>query len=278
MLFRLLQLRKAFSPMNVTEFGMVTDDKLLQSQKASLQILVTEFGMVMEVRLLQPLKVEFQMHEMLDGMFTDFKLLQPENAPFSISTTEEGIVIEIRSLQSAKAPGKIHKTLDGITNEVNPLQFANPQSSITVDGIVEFLQPATNCLPLPCKIALQLSRESKTGLLLSTTIFVRLAHSPKTLRPILLTLAGIYTDVKPLPKKALSPMLVTLDGKTVFLQPRNRLLSSVFMIALQLSRESYTGLLLSTEMLARLLHPKKASPAMLETLEGMFNDTILLQP
>ena len=42
--------------MEVTEFGMVTDERLLQSLKALPPMEVTEFGMVTDVRPVQPLK------------------------------------------------------------------------------------------------------------------------------------------------------------------------------------------------------------------------------
>ena len=48
-----LQPEKAFSPINVTEFGIVTDVKPLQLEKAPSLILVTEFGMVIDVKPLQ---------------------------------------------------------------------------------------------------------------------------------------------------------------------------------------------------------------------------------
>ena len=50
---RLLQLRKAHFPIEVTELGMVTDVRLRQPEKAASPIEVTEFGMVTDVRLLQ---------------------------------------------------------------------------------------------------------------------------------------------------------------------------------------------------------------------------------
>ena len=48
-----LQPEKAFSPILVTEFGIVTDVKPLQLEKAPSLILVTEFGMVIDVKPLQ---------------------------------------------------------------------------------------------------------------------------------------------------------------------------------------------------------------------------------
>ena len=50
----LLQFSKAYEPIEVTEFGIVTEVRLLQYSKADDPISVTEFGIVIEVRLLQP--------------------------------------------------------------------------------------------------------------------------------------------------------------------------------------------------------------------------------
>ena len=60
---------------------------------------------------------------------------------------------------------------------------------------------------------------------------------------MLVTLLGIMTSVSPVqPLKASPPMLVTLLGMIVFLQPDISVLEAVSMMALQLSRESYTAL------------------------------------
>jgi hypothetical protein len=64
-------------------------------------------------------------------------------------------------------------------------------------------------------------------------------------------------------------------GMTVFWQPRTSTLSAVLMIALQLSRESYTVFPLSTAMEVRPLQPWKASSPMLVTELGMI---VFLQP
>ena len=44
----------AASPMLVTEFGMVTEDRPVQFLKAAPQMLVTEFGIVTDVKPVQP--------------------------------------------------------------------------------------------------------------------------------------------------------------------------------------------------------------------------------
>ena len=48
-----LQPLKALSPIEVTEIGIVTDDKLLQPLKASTPIEVTELGIETDDKLLQ---------------------------------------------------------------------------------------------------------------------------------------------------------------------------------------------------------------------------------
>ena len=53
---RPVQCQKAYSPILVTEFGIVIDVRPVQPPKAEEPILVTEFGIVMDVRLVQPPK------------------------------------------------------------------------------------------------------------------------------------------------------------------------------------------------------------------------------
>ena len=53
---RPLQPEKAYSPIDVTELGMVTDVRPLQSKKAHSPIFVTELGIITDIRPLQPLK------------------------------------------------------------------------------------------------------------------------------------------------------------------------------------------------------------------------------
>ena len=72
---------------------------------------------------------------------------------------------------------------------------------------------------------------------------------------------------------ASSPMLVTLFGMKEFLQPSFIVLVAVSMIALQLSRESYTEFPLSTMMVLKLEQPAKENDPMLVTLFGMVIET-----
>ena len=64
---------------------------------------------------------------------------------------------------------------------------------------------------------------------------------------MLVTLLGMLIDVSPEQlKKADEPMLVTLLGITVFLQPKIKVLEDVSIMALQLFLLSYTELFAST--------------------------------
>ena len=84
-------------------------------------------------------------------------------------------------------------------------------------------------------------------------------------------------EVKPLqPEKALRPILVTLLGIVLFLHPDINVLDDVSMIALQLLRESYTVLLLTT-ISVRLLQSDKTLCPMVFTLLGIVIEFKALQ-
>ena len=75
--------------------------------------------------------------------------------------------------------------------------------------------------------------------LLGNVSSVNSLHQPKAESPMLFTLLGNVSSVKPVqPSKAESPMLVTLLGMMLFLHPAIKVLVSVSIIELQLSRES----------------------------------------
>ena len=81
----------------------------------------------------------------------------------------------------------------------------------------------------------------------------------KVAQPIVVTLSGIVIEVRSEQStKAQSPILVTLFGITVFLHPKISVFVDVSIIALLLSRESYTVLPDSTMMEARPAQPQKA--------------------
>ena len=71
------------------------------------------------------------------------------------------------------------------------------------------------------------------------------------------------------PSNALSPMEVTDLGMVVFLQPAINVLVAVSIMALQLLRESYFGLSLTTEMEVRLEQSENAPSPMFVTELGM---------
>ena len=92
------------------------------------------------------------------------------------------------------------------------------------------------------------------------------------------TLLGMVMEVRLLhPWKAPCPMEVTLLGIIVFLQPDFNVFDAVSIIALQLSRESYFVLPLSTLMEVRPLQPAKAYSPMEITLLGMVMEVRPLQ-
>ena len=64
------------------------------------------------------------------------------------------------------------------------------------------------------------------------------------------------------------PIIATVSGMTVYWQPLTNLLVPVWMMALQLLRESNAVLAGSTTMLARFLQPAKGLASMLVTVAG----------
>ena len=84
---------KAYSPMLVTEFGMVTEVRPVQPENALLPMVVTLLGMVTEVRPVQPLKAEFPMLVTEFGMVTEVRHLKPLKASSPMLVTELGITV-----------------------------------------------------------------------------------------------------------------------------------------------------------------------------------------
>ena len=148
---------------------------------------------------------------------------------------------------------------------------------VTLSGIIVPGHPTIKVLLFVWIIALQLLRESYTALPSATCKEVRLLQPLNTQLPTLVTLAGIVMEVRLLqpqkarspilvtpsgmvmevrpyqPSKALPPMLVTFSGMTVLEHPTMRVLLFVWIIALQLLRESYTALPSATFKEVRLL-------------------------
>ena len=108
---------------------------------------------------------------------------------------------------------------------------------------------------------------------------MRLEHEENALFPMDVTLLGMVTVVRPIHEEnALFPMDVTLLGMVVVLHPITNSLVDVFMIALQLLRESYDKLPLSTLTEVRLEHQPKAELPMDVTLLGMVTEVRPEQP
>ena len=74
------QKKNGFSPMEVTELGIVIEVRAPQLRKASVPIEITEFGISIEDRLLQPLKAELPMVCTEGGSVTAARDRQPEKA------------------------------------------------------------------------------------------------------------------------------------------------------------------------------------------------------
>lgn len=90
---------------------------------------------------------------------------------------------------------------------------------------------------------------------------------------------GISKLVRPLQSEnAKTPMDVTELGMTVFIQPEISVLLAVSMMALQLPRESYLGLLPATVILVRAMQPEKGLSPMEVTELGMSMLVKPLQP
>lgn len=145
----------------------------------------------------------------------------------------------------------MEETEFGMDTEVSAEQ--QKKAALPIDmmefGMVVFLQPTINLFVEVSIIALQLSRESYVRLFLSTIMEFSPLQSLKAPIPIDVIELGMVTFASlEQPKKAASPIDVTEFGMTVFLQPTINLFVAVSIIALQLSRESYVPLFLSTFM------------------------------
>ena len=128
---------------------------------------------------------------------------------------------------------------------------------VTLLGIIVDEQPAIKLLVAVSMIALQLLRESYTGLPFSTTMETRLEQLRNAFFPMLVRLLGIIIEVRPEQyPNAHSPMFVTLLGIVMdvrVLQPRKA--ESPMLVTL-----------LGIVMELRLLQPRKAESPMLVTL------------
>ena len=170
---------------------------------------------------------------------------------YSMSVTEDGMLMDVSDEQPSKHPAPKCVTHDGIVMDVSdeqPWKQKFPKL-VTDDGIIVLRHPAIMVLVLVSMIAWQFSRESYAGLFASTRIDASEEQSIKQLPSKLVTVDGIVIEVSnEQPWKQKYPKLLTDDGIIVLRHPAIMVLVFVSMIALQLSRESYTGLFVSTRI------------------------------
>ena len=134
------QAQKAYSPMLVTDLPIVTEVKPEHSEKAYSPMLVTEFGMVMEVKPEQPKKAPVPMlvtelgimvflHPAIKVLllFSIMALLSSRESYISLS---EATDIDSKHEQPKKAPPPMLFTELPIVTEVKPL---HPEYLLLVD-------------------------------------------------------------------------------------------------------------------------------------------------
>ena len=160
------------------------------------------------------------------------------NAFVPIVVTELGISIDFKAVQLQNALLFIVVTELGISIDFKAVQKVNASTPIVMTE-------------------------------LGISIEVKALQPEKDELPILVTELGIVILVNVQLRNAYAPMLVTLVGITEFLHPEIKVLVSVLMMALQLSRLSYTVLPCSTLMVVRFGHASKAVATMSVTEAGM---------
>jgi len=168
-----------------------------QTLNAPSPMLVTLLGMVMEVRPL-PWNADCPMLVTLLGMVMEVRPL-PWNADCPMLVTLLGMVMEVRPEQPKNALIPMLVTLLGMVMEVRPEQPANakPPMLVTLLGTTVFLQPAINLFDALSMIALQLSLESYFVFPCATVMEVRPEQTLNAHPPMLVTLLGIVTEVRP---------------------------------------------------------------------------------
>ena len=110
-----------------------------------------------------------------------------------------GMVMEVRPEQPSNAHTPMLVTLLGMVMEVRPEQWKNALSPmlVTLLGILVLLQPDISSFVEVSMTALQLLRESYFLLLDSTLMEVRPEQPENKRTPILVTLLGMVTEVRP---------------------------------------------------------------------------------
>lgn len=126
------QLLNAPMPIDVTELGMIIEDRSEQPSKAHLPIDVIEFGMTIEANPVQPPKAYSPIDETELGMIAEVSPVCPLKAQESIATTEFGIIVLLQpainlfvavSIIALQLPRESYALLSGSTSILfNPLQ------------------------------------------------------------------------------------------------------------------------------------------------------------
>ena len=147
----------------------------VQPEKADPPMLVSPFCKVMEVRPVQPEKADPPMLVSPSGRVMEVRPVQPEKADSPMLVSPSGRVMEVRPVQTEKALSPIFVTLLGT------VVVLHPDIKVLVDVSI---------------IALQLSRESYTGLLLSTTNVLRFGQLENRFLSIFVKPAGRMMEVR----------------------------------------------------------------------------------
>ena len=181
-------------------------------------MLVTLLGIVTEVKPEQSEKAWPPMLSTLLGIVTEVKPEQFEKAKSPTLVTLLPIVTDFKPEQLEKALSPMLVTLLGIVTEVKPVQpyKAYLPMLVTLLGITVVLHPIINVFDDVSMIALHPSLLSYVVLPSLTFIFVKPLQPVKADSPMLVTLLGIVTEVKPEQSLYLQPIITQyfIDNKS----------------------------------------------------------------
>ena len=203
----------------------------VQSLKASARIAVTVSGRTIFSSEVQPANIPVTIFWQVFGSVTSFSSVQPLNASLPISVTESGIVIDSSFSQLLNALSPIFVTVSGIVMVVKPGQLSNRLPGILVIPVSNStLCSATHPLNGPPGYQVD---EYAVSRLLGIRILVKLVQSEKTCNPnfvklfdnctvdsclqaenaqspISVTVSGIVTLTRHVPRNASSPIATTV--------------------------------------------------------------------
>ena len=162
--------------------------------------------------------------------------------------TVDGMKMEHRSLQSAKARFPISFIPDGRITFAEVLRYAYPPILDTLGRILVVEQARIILFVALSTIELEPS-DLYFAFPLSTVIALQFSLLRNAVESMYSTDAGICIDVTPLIRNAFSAIDLTPSTIVEPLPPAIKLLSELWIIALQSLRESYHTFLLSTIIL-----------------------------